>query len=125
MGEAAWDDITGEEVDTTKLKTVRALEMHHYDQLEVFDKVEIAECAAETGRATTTTRWIDHDKGTRYGPRWAVRQFETDKGTRYRPRWAARQFNTDGVHQNWLEGNVPTGDAADAGFGSSIGGIPH
>ena len=39
MVEAAWDDSTGGELDATKLKAARALEMQDYDQLEVFANV--------------------------------------------------------------------------------------
>ena len=78
MVEAAWDDITGEEIDATRLNAARALEMQCSGQLDVFDKVEIAEWWEKTGRAPISTRWVDHDRGTKYISRWAARQFKSD-----------------------------------------------
>ena len=105
MVEAAWDDITGEELDATKVKAARALDMHHYDQLEVFDKVEIAECWAKTGRSpiSTRSRWIDHGKG-----------------TKYQVGGAAVQKRRRGA--GMVCGNTPAGNALNADFGSGNSG---
>ena len=79
MEESAWGDKAGEEHDATKVRAARALYMHDYDKLEVFDKGGIAEDRAKTGQGPTTTGWVDHDESNKYRPMRVKRQFKTDR----------------------------------------------
>ena len=72
----AWDDISGKELDPQKVRAARALEVEYYRKMDVFDKVPIEECYQVTGKAPIKTKWIDHDKGSRYRSRWVAKEFK-------------------------------------------------
>ena len=91
MGEPDRGDAAIYGHDTTEAKAARAPAMPHHNQLEVYDKVEIAEDKGETGPGpTANTRWVNHDEDSKPGPGRAKRQFEID-----------------GAEQKWAAGTVP------------------
>ena len=72
----AWDDVSGKLLDPARVREARALEAAYYEKMDVFDKVPMAECIAVTGKPPIKTKWIDHDKGTRYRSRWVAKEFK-------------------------------------------------
>ena len=72
----AWDDISGKELDPVKVRAARRLEVEYYQKMDVLDKVPIEECLEVTGKAPIKTKWIDHDKGSRYRSRWVAKEFK-------------------------------------------------
>ena len=79
MVEAAWYDVTGEELDaTSKLQASQALEMNHYDRLEVSDEAEIAEGRAQKRRGPSNTDGVYYEENTEYKPMWVDQQYKTD-----------------------------------------------
>ena len=63
-------------MDPHKVRAARALEVVDYKKMDVFDKVPIEECCQVTGKAPIKTKWIDHDKGSRYRSRWVAKEFK-------------------------------------------------
>ena len=72
----AWDDITGQELDTGKVIEARRLEVEYYEKMKVLSRVHRDVCWQKTGRPPLKARWIDHDKGDRYRSRWVAKQFK-------------------------------------------------
>ena len=59
----AWDDVSGAQLNTAKVKAARAEEVKVIHDFNVYDKVPVAECWSETGKPPIDTRWIDINKG--------------------------------------------------------------
>ena len=77
---AAWDDMTGQELDPDEVRRARAEEMRYVDQRGVWRKVPRS-LAARNGWKVIPTRWIDINKGDQRTPN-------------YRSRLVAKEFNT-------------------------------
>ena len=74
-----YDDITGKLLDPEEVKVARQGELDELERLQVYDKVAIAECWKNTGRAPITARWFDFNKG-------------DDIKHHYRSRYVAREI---------------------------------
>ena len=76
---AAWDDVSGEELDPEEVRKARALEMQYVEQRGVWRKVPRT-LATRNGWKIIPTRWIDVNKGDRLQPN-------------YRSRLVAKEYN--------------------------------
>ena len=79
--EIAWDDVSGAELDPGKVRKAREEEIQYVRIMGLYETVPISECYNTTGRAPTTTRWIDIYKG-------------DNVNVNYRSRLEAREINT-------------------------------
>ena len=79
--ETAWDDVSGAELDPKEVKRARAEEVEYVRKMKLYNKVPIEECYQKTGKAPSTVRWIDINKGDKLNPN-------------YRSRLVAREIDT-------------------------------
>ncbi len=81
---AAWDDVTGEELDPEEVTKARAEEVQFYKSRKVYTKVPKSQCWKRTGKAPIPVRWIDHNKGDKTRPNYRSRLVAKDikKGAR-------------------------------------------
>ena len=68
-----WDDISGKEMDPEKVRKAREEEMDEYRKHGVYEKVPVAECWQETGKAPIGVRWVDVNKGDEDNPEYRSR----------------------------------------------------
>ena len=64
----AWDDITGEELDSSSVMMAGNEEIKEVHKHEVYHERPIKECWDKTGKAPIKTRWIDINKGDEIHP---------------------------------------------------------
>ena len=79
--DAAWDDVSGAELDPKKVKKARAEELEYVHKMRLYDKVHMSQCYKRTGTSPIAARWIDINKGDVQTPN-------------YRSRLVAREINT-------------------------------
>ena len=75
----AWDDVSGKELDPTRVKQARREEMEYVGKKEVWKKIKRTQAQKE-GIKIVGTKWIDIDKGDIHNPI-------------YRSRIVAKEFN--------------------------------
>ena len=75
---AAWDDVTGEELDPEEVEKARAEEVQFYKSRKVYTKVPKSQCWKRTGKAPIPVRWIDHNKGDKTRPNYRSRLVAKD-----------------------------------------------
>ncbi len=78
----AFDDQSGAPLDPEKVRQARKDEIVYFKDMNVYKKVSIEECWAETGKAPIAVRWVDINKGDEGNPN-------------YRSRLVAKEFKTD------------------------------
>ena len=71
--EAAWDDVTGAELDPDKVRTARKEEVEYIRKMGLYNKVNETECWKQTGKAPIKVRWIDVNKGDIKDPNYRSR----------------------------------------------------
>ena len=81
----AWDDVTGEELDSNGVMIARKEEIKEVHKHEVYHKVPTKECWDKTGKAPIKTRWIDINKGDKIHPELRSRLVAKDYNTAKRP----------------------------------------
>ena len=64
----AWDDVTGNELDTKLTMKARMEEMEQFKKHQVYEKVKEEVCWQVTGKGPIGTRWIDINKGDENNP---------------------------------------------------------
>ena len=79
-GETYWDDLSGQELDSTMVRAAREEEMKEIYKREVYSKVPISEAWLITGKGPIGTRWVDVNKG-------------DDSNPDYRSRLVAQEIN--------------------------------
>jgi hypothetical protein len=90
----AWDDVSGAQLDTGKVKAARAEEVDVIREFGVYTKVPLTQCWEETGKAPIDTRWIDINKG--------------DSVTEnYRSRFVAKDFKWREVREDTFAATPP------------------
>ena len=62
-GTWACDDQSGESLRPELVREARKEEMRYFRDMKVYEKVDIAECWAATGKAPIGVRWVDINKG--------------------------------------------------------------
>ena len=82
----AWDDMSGKELKAELVKEARAEEMTEFKKHQVYIKVPISQCLAETGAKPIGTRWVDINKG-------------DDDRTDYRSRLVAQELRCN----SWVD----------------------
>ena len=79
----SWDDVSGEPLDTRKVKQAREEEMTEFHKHTVYRKVPIRESWEKTGKAPLDIRWIDINKGDEenqeYRSRLVAKKIKMDK----------------------------------------------
>ena len=70
---AAWDDVSGNELDPKLVLTARKEEMDQFKKHEVYEKVREEVCWSVTGKGPIGTRWIDINKGDDANPEYRSR----------------------------------------------------
>ena len=80
-GMVAVDDVSGQQLDPKLVMAARRDEIAYFRDMGVYEKVDMAECWRETGKAPIAVRWVDINKGDRSNPN-------------YRSRLVAKEFNT-------------------------------
>ena len=68
-----WDDLSGKELSPRLVKEARMEEMREVNKHNVYIKVPIEECWANTGRDPIGTRWVDVNKGDDVNPEYRSR----------------------------------------------------
>ena len=81
-GIVAFDDQTGASLKPALMKIARLEEMQYFRDMNVYEKVDIAECWHATGQAPIPVRWVDINKGDELSPN-------------YRSRLVAKEYKTD------------------------------
>ena len=76
----AVDDVTGQELEPALMMQARRDEIQYFRDMGVYEKVDIAEAWAETGKAPIAVRWVDINKRDSQNPN-------------YRSRLVAKEFN--------------------------------
>ena len=90
----AWDDVTGEALDSREVRRARAKEIVYARQKMVWKKIRRSE-ARKMGIKVVKTRWIDINKGDRFNPN-------------YRSRFVAKEFNDGkGGEPGWFAATPP------------------
>ena len=93
-GVCAWDDVTGEALDSREVRRARAKEIVYARQKMVWKKIRRSE-ARKMGIKVVKTRWIDINKGDRFNPN-------------YRSRFVAKEFNDGkGGEPGWFAATPP------------------
>ena len=77
----AFDDLSGEELDPKLMRQARRDEIEYFKKMGVYDKVNVNEAWAQTGKAPIPVRWVDINKG-------------DSKNPNYRSRLVAKEFRT-------------------------------
>ena len=77
----ALDDVSGQRLDPGLMIKARREEIEYFKSMGVYEKVDVAEAWAETGKAPIAVRWVDINKGDSQKPN-------------YRSRLVAKEFNT-------------------------------
>jgi len=77
-----WDDVSGKELDSSKVKVAREEEMQEFRKHKVYTKVPLVQCWNRTGKKPIGVRWIDINKG-------------DDKQPKYRSRLVAKEIKID------------------------------
>ena len=81
--EAAWDDVSGAELNPRMVEEARKEEIEYVRKMRLCDKVHIAERKRVTGNMPTTVRWIDINKGDSNNPHYrsiiVARELNTHK----------------------------------------------
>ena len=90
----AFDDVSGQKLDPSLMIKARREEIKYFKSMGVYDKVDLAEAWAETGRAPIAVRWVDINKGDSLNPN-------------YRSRLVAKEFNT-GVRPDLYAATPPS-----------------
>ena len=80
-GMTALDDVTGQQLDPRLMVQARKDEIQYFRQMGVYEKVDVAEAWAQTGKAPIAVRWVDINKGDSQNPN-------------YRSRLVAKEFKT-------------------------------
>ena len=80
-GMVAFDDVSGQQLEPSLMIKARADEIAYFREMGVYEKVNVSECWAETGKAPIAVRWVDINKGDTQNPN-------------YRSRLVAKEFNT-------------------------------
>ena len=68
-----YDDISGHWLNTTLVQAARAEEMKVFGEHQVYSKVPISECRANTGREPVGCKWLDVNKGDTKTPEYRSR----------------------------------------------------
>ena len=92
-GMTAVDDVGGQELDPSMMNRARRDEIRYFKEMGVYEKVDISESWAATGKAPIAVRWVDINKG-------------DIKNLSYRSRFVAKEFNT-GVCPELYEATLP------------------
>ena len=71
--ESARDDVSGAELDPKRVYKARMEEVQFIRNMNLYDKVPIAECWSVTGKAPISTKWIDINKGDAKNPKYRSR----------------------------------------------------
>ena len=95
-GEQSWDDVTGEELDTTEVLKARAKEMGYIHEKCVWRRMNRKRAIA-LGYKVVKTMWIDINKGNYEAPN-------------YRSRFVAKEFN-DGAEEGLFASPPPRAPA--------------
>ena len=85
----AMDDVSGEALDTGKVRTARKEEMVYFKKMGVYKKVPLKVCWEETGKAPIGVRWVDINKGDSLNPNYRSRLVAREFKTEERPEWYA------------------------------------
>ena len=79
----SWDDVSGEPLNTRKVRKARGEEITEFHKHGVYRKVPIRESWEKTGKAPLAIRWIDINKGDaeneEYRSRWVAKEIKMDK----------------------------------------------
>jgi len=79
----AFDDVTGEELDSREVRKARDMEVGEIRKHKVYIKTPIKTCWDKTGKAPIKTRWIDINKGDKVHPdyrsRFVAKDFKDSK----------------------------------------------
>ena len=79
--QAAWDDVTGAELDAGKVREARREEIEYIKKTNLYTNVPRSN-AKSLGKKVITVRWIDINKGdtvdTNYRSRLEAREIKTD-----------------------------------------------
>ena len=90
----AWDDVTGEQLDSGEVKRARMVEIGYVREKRVWRKITRAE-AMKRGIKVIKTRWLDINKGDKWNPN-------------YRSRFVAKEFNDGrGGEAAWFAATPP------------------
>ena len=54
----AWDDISGQQLETKLMVAARKEEIKYFQEMGVYDKVDVSEAWTETGKAPIAVRWV-------------------------------------------------------------------
>ena len=68
--EAAWDDVSGAELDPNMVREARREEIEYVRKMHLYDKVHINECKRTTGKMPIIVRWIDINNGDKEKPNY-------------------------------------------------------
>jgi len=68
-----WGDLSGKALDSRLVNKARAEEMREFKKYNVYEKVPIEECWANTGKDPIGTRWVDVNKGDEVNPEYRSR----------------------------------------------------
>ena len=88
-GTWACDDQSGESLRPELVREARKEEMRYFRDMKVYEKVDIAECWAATGKAPIGVRWVDINKGDVAQPNYRSRLVAKEFKTEERPEWYA------------------------------------
>ena len=68
-----WDDLSSKALNPRLVTKARAEEMREFAKRNVYEKVPIEDCWANTGRDPIGTRWVDVNKGDVINPEYRSR----------------------------------------------------
>ena len=66
--EFAWDEVHGKELRMEDVRAGRAEEVGYMQKREIWSVKDVEECWVKTGKAPTSVKWVDTDKGTEEDP---------------------------------------------------------
>ena len=93
-GMIAVDDVSGQVLDPSMMIKARRDEIKYFKEMGVYEKVDISESWAQTGKAPIAVPWVDINKGDTQNPL-------------YRSRLVAKEFNTGVCPELYMQRHLP------------------
>ena len=81
----AFDDVSGQQLEPSMMMKARADGIAYFREMGVYEKVNVSECWAETGKAPIAVWWVDINNGDTQNPNCRSRLFAKEFNTGVRP----------------------------------------
>ena len=105
----AFDDVTGLNLDVDKLRKARREEIDYIESKGIWERVPVQRCWDKTGKAPTSGKWVDVQKGEGVRSRYVGRDFKRkarvpgQRSSRQCLRSRRRRLYSGGLLLRWVK----------------------